>query len=254
MATHESELNRYGTATAPTFGILRGSTKNVGQTERWVSAIGGGALALYGLKHGGLGGAALALAGGGLIFRGATGHCEMYKALGVNRADHARRASLGPGEGIRIERSVTIDRPRSDVYAFWRNLENLPRFMEHVESVMSTGGRLSHWIVKGPGGSTVEWDADIVNDEKDELIAWRSLEGATVASAGSVHFADAPNGRGTEVHVTLRYSPPGGRLGAIVAYLLGEEPGLQIEEDLERLKRVLETGGATAEGKLSRSV
>jgi uncharacterized membrane protein len=257
MATVEQHLNRGirtdgEIARAKANGGPSAATKNVGQTERVLSALGGGALALYGLKHGGIGGVAMAAAGGGLIYRAATGHCELYKALGVNSAAHSSHASLGPGEGIRVEKSVTIDKPRAEVYAFWRVLENLPRFMDHLESVASTGPLISHWIVKGPAGTRFEWDAEIITDEKNELIGWRSLEGSEVDSAGSVRFADAPNGRGTEVHVTLRYSPPAGKLGAAVAYLFGEDANTQVGEDLRRLKRVLETGGTvTTEGQPS---
>jgi uncharacterized membrane protein len=228
--------------------------KNVGGAERLLSALGGGALALYGLKRGGMGGAAMAVAGGSLLYRGATGHCELYKALGVNRAGRSAHASLGPGEGVRVEKRVTIDLPREEVYAFWRNLENLPRFMEHLESVTTTGDKTSRWIAKGPAGSKVEWDAEIINDEKNELIGWRSLEGAEVDNAGSVHFADGPNDRGTEIRVTLRYSPPAGKLGVAVASLWGEDADTQVEEDLQRLKRLLEVSGTTKGGTPSRDL
>jgi uncharacterized membrane protein len=224
-----------------TSGSVR-STRNVGQTERWLSALSGSALALYGLKRGGIGGAAMAIAGGGLLYRGATGHCQMYEALGVNRAERGEQASLGPGEGTRVEKSITIDRAPEEVYSFWRNLENLPRFMNHLERVTITGARTSHWVAKGPAGTSVEWDAEIVNEEPNELIGWRSLEGAEVDNAGSVHFRPAAHGRGTEVRVILRYSPPAGKIGSAVASLWGEDPDTQVEEDLRRLKQVLEAG------------
>jgi uncharacterized membrane protein len=251
MATLQEHINRESRTDERSLydkiaSKVTGQTKNVGQTERLLSALGGGALALYGLKHGGIGGAALAAAGGGLIYRGATGHCDVYTALGINRAERSSHASLGPGEGVRVEKSVTIDKPRSEVYTFWRVVENLPRFMENVESVTATGPLRSHWVVKGPAGTRVEWDAEIITDEKNEIIGWRSLEGSEVDTAGSVHFADALHGRGTEVRVTLRYNPPAGKLGAAVAALLGEDPEKQVEEDLRRFKRVIESGGTTA--------
>lgn len=145
----------------------------------------------------------------------------------------------GPGY---VARSVTIRQPREMVYAFWHDFENLPRFMAHLESVRVTGDRRSHWVAKGPAGSTVEWDAETVEDRPDELIAWRSLPGASVPSSGQVRFQDAPGGRGTEIHVELRYDPPAGKLGALVAKLFGEDPRQQVDGDLRRLKQVLETG------------
>src|SRR5262249_49471792 len=126
-----------------------------------------------------------------------------------------------------------------ELYRTWRNFENLPRFMRHLVSVQSHGDR-SHWVARAPGGTTVSWDAEIVNDEPNRLIAWRSLEGSTVDTAGSVHFTPAADGHGTEVQVTLKYDPPAGRLGSWVAWLFGEEPGVQIEDDLARFKQQME--------------
>jgi uncharacterized membrane protein len=145
----------------------------------------------------------------------------------------------GPGH---VARSVTIRQPIETVYGFWRNFENLPRFMAHLESVRVTGDRQSHWAAKGPAGSTVEWDAETIEDRPNELIAWRSLPGASVPNSGQVRFQPAAGDRGTEVHVELRYDPPAGKLGALVAKLFGEEPGQQVAGDLRRLKQVLETG------------
>jgi uncharacterized membrane protein len=145
----------------------------------------------------------------------------------------------GPGH---VAQSVTIRQPVEMVYAFWRNFENLPRFMDHLESVRVTGDRQSHWVAKAPAGQTVEWDAETVEDRTDELIAWRSLPGASVPNSGQVRFQQAAGDRGTEVHVELRYDPPGGKLGALVAKLFGEEPSQQVAGDLRRLKQVLETG------------
>jgi uncharacterized membrane protein len=145
----------------------------------------------------------------------------------------------GPGH---VARSVTIRQPVETVYGFWRNFENLPRFMAHLESVRITGERRSHWVAKGPAGSTVEWDAETVEDRPNELIAWRSLPGASVPNSGQVRFQPATGDRGTEVHVELRYDPPAGKLGALVAKLFGEEPAQQVAGDLRRLKQVLETG------------
>lgn len=232
-----------------------GSNVNVGQTERWASALAGGALAIYGLTRRTWGGVVLALVGGTLIHRGSTGHCYMFDALGVNTAGTASDnplVSVPANRGIKVEKSVTINRSPEELYSFWRNFENLPRFMNHLESVKTIGGGRSHWVARAPAGKTVEWDAEVYNEKENELIAWRSLEGADVDNAGSVRFEPAPDGRSTIVKVTLKYDPPGGVLGSMIAKLFGEEPSQQIEEDLHRFKQVMETGGTpTTEGQPS---
>jgi uncharacterized membrane protein len=227
-----------------------GSNVNVGEIERWASSIGGGALVFYGItrlvSRGWVGGAVLALVGGCLVYRGTTGHCDMYQALGINTAGTGSSenpvVSVPANRGIKVEKSVTVNRAPEELYRFWRNFENLPRFMDHLESVRVTGDNRSHWVAKAPAGRSVEWDAEIYNEKENELIAWRSLEGSDVNSAGSVHFTAAPGGRGTEVRVVLKYDPPGGIVGAGIAKLFGEEPSQQIEEDLRRFKQVMETG------------
>ena len=230
----------------------QGRGVNVGEIERWASAIGGGALALYGLTRGTLGGATLAVIGGGLLYRGVSGHCDLYQALGVNTAGGAGanpNISVRAGRGIKVEQSMTINRPPAELYRYWRNLENLPRFMSHLEEVRAHDPVYSHWVVRGPAGTSVEWDALVYNEKENELIAWRSLEGADVDNAGSVHFVPAPDGRGTEVRVVLKYDPPAGKVGAGVAALFGENPEQQIAEDLRRFKQVMEAGAApTTEG------
>ena len=143
--------------------------------------------------------------------------------------------------GVHVTRAITVNRPREEVYGFWRDLENLPRFMEHLESVRVLGQTRSHWKARAPAGMTVEWDAELVEDRANELIAWRTLPGADVTNAGTVRFLDAPAG-GTEVRVELRYEPPGGKLAATIAKLFGEEPSLQLSGDLRRFKQVMEVG------------
>ncbi|MEU5791388.1 SRPBCC family protein [Micromonospora purpureochromogenes] len=159
--------------------------------------------------------------------------------LAAVRAGRARRARE---RMILMEVGVTVNRPASEAYRFWRDLENLPRFMAHLESVRVDDLRRSHWTARGPAGRLVGWDAEIVEDRPDEVIAWRSLPGAQVPNAGRVRFVPAPGGRGTEVRVELGYAPPAGRLGRAVAKLFGEEPEQQIRDDLRRFKQVLETG------------
>jgi uncharacterized membrane protein len=143
---------------------------------------------------------------------------------------------------IHAQRSVTIKRNRDEVYRFWRDLDRLPTFMMHLESVRQQDGRRSHWVATAPAGRHVEWDAEIVEDRPGELIQWRSLEGSEVSNGGAVRFADAPGDRGTEVHVDLHYDPPGGRLGATIAKIFGEEPEQQLRDDLRRFKQVMEAG------------
>jgi uncharacterized membrane protein len=217
--------------------------KNLSQPERLVSAVGGGLLALYGLTRGTPGGVALALVGGALVFRGATGHSEIYHALNINTATNDNpNVSVKSGAGIKVEKSVTINKPAEEIFRFWRNFENLPRFMNHLESVRVVDDKRSHWVAKAPAGTTVEWDAEINNEKENEMIAWRSLENADVPNAGSVHFQPAPGGRGTQVRVSLKYDPPGGIVGAAIAKLFGKNPEQQIDEDLRRFKQVMETG------------
>lgn len=229
---------------------ITGRNINVGDEERIASGLGGGALLLLGLKTGGVSGVLMALVGGGLIWRGATGHCAMYQALGQNTAA-GKHAGVEHNAGVKIEKSVTINKSASELYQFWRKLENLPHVMSHLESVTSNG-KQSHWKAKAPAGMSVEWDAEIINEKENELIAWRSLPDAQVPNAGSVRFTPASNGRGTEVKVALSYEPPAGYLGSLVAKLFGEEPGQQVQEDLRRFKQLMETGEtASVEGQSS---
>ncbi len=141
-----------------------------------------------------------------------------------------------------LTRSITVKRPRQEVFAFWRDLGNLPRFMHHLLRVEAAGGRASHWVARGPAGSEIEWNAEIVDEEPNEFISWRTVEGSEIQHTGSVRFTDAPADRGTEVEVDLAYGAPGGKVGTIVAKVLGEEPQQQITDDLRRFKQVMETG------------
>jgi uncharacterized membrane protein len=142
-----------------------------------------------------------------------------------------------------VTRAITVGHPRDAVYAFWRDFENLPRFMYHLQFVEDLGSGRSHWVARAPAGRTVEWDAEIVEDVPGERIAWRTIDQKDdITHSGSVSFRSAPGGRGTEVHVRLNYDPPGGKVGAMIAKLFGEEPGQQIADDLRRFKQVVETG------------
>lgn len=175
-----------------------------------------------------------------------------WVAVGLGTAIVVRRfmqtehedASVAPRRSgrVRIERVTTINKPVHEVYEFWRQFQNFPRFMRHIESVEVLGDRRSRWRAKAPAGRTVEWEAEILEDRQDEWIAWRSLPGSQIENSGSVRFAPAPGGRGTEVRVQLQYSPPAGRFGRGIAWLFGEEPEQQIHEDLRRFKQLMETG------------
>ena len=152
-------------------------------------------------------------------------------------------ANEGADKGIiRTTRSITVGKTIAEVYNFWKNFENFPQFMRHLESVTVTGEGRSHWVAKAPAGKTVEWDAETIEDVENERISWRSTEGADIYNAGTVEFKPAPGGRGTEVRVELEYDPPFGKLGSKVAMLFREEPGQQIHDDLRHFKQVMEVG------------
>ena len=227
----------------------RDAHQNISQNERWFSLLAGGALTLYGLRRRSASGRAAAAAGAALLYRGWTGHCPVFASLGVNRASNRgtaavadfgshTRQDLGGARGIHVDASVRVGRPVHEVYRFWRDMENLPKFMRHLEQVSMREEGISHWVARGPAGIPVEWDARIINDVEDKVIGWQSLDGSTISTAGSVNFRGEPGG--TMVHVRFQYQPPGGALGAAVARLFGEEPNQTVREDLQRLKEMLE--------------
>jgi uncharacterized membrane protein len=228
-------------------------SQNVNSRERWLSVVLGSAVAAYGLTRRSAGGIALAGLGSALVWRGASGHCAVYDALGVTSVSESdgdrSNVSVPYGRGVRVEQTVTIGLPPEQIYAFFRNFENLPRFMSHLQAVTVLDDKRSHWVTKGPAGSDAEWDAEIINEIPNELIGWRSVSGSQIDNAGSVHFKENPIGRGTDVKVILRYDPPGGLIGAMTAKVFGEDPAHQMKEDLRALKMLLETGEiATTEG------
>jgi uncharacterized membrane protein len=231
---------------------------NVAKPERIGSVAIGAGLVGYGLRRRDPVGLIAALVGAFFIRRGATGHCAVYQALGVSTGpsdalldarEHSdvtsRAATVNARKAIKVEHAVTIEKPRSELFAFWRNFENLPRFMDHLVSVRVDSATRSHWTAKAPAGKTVEWDAEIVNEVPDSIIAWKSVGDPDVANAGAVNFSDAPGRRGTVVRVTVDYEPPAGRLGLLLSHIFTEEPDQQIREDLRRLKQLVETGEIT---------
>jgi uncharacterized membrane protein len=216
---------------------------NISDTERIATALGGALIAAYGISQRSKAGTILAAAGGALIVRGATGFCPGYAAAGIDmHASDDTKVALAGERGTPVEVAVTIMKPHDELYRFWRDLENLPKFMPHLESVKSLGGNRSHWVAKSIRGRTVEWDAEIITDTPNELIGWRTLDGADVVSAGSVRFKPGGHDGETIVTVHMQYEPPAGKLGATIAWLFGEAPSQTIREDLRRFKALMETG------------
>jgi uncharacterized membrane protein len=158
------------------------------------------------------------------------------------RGGTGRLADQAHEVGRPVRQSITVDRSPAEAYAFWRNLEQLPAFMEHLESVEERPDRRSHWKARGPMGMSIEWDAEIIEDRPGKRLAWRSIPGSGIRNRGSVEFRSAPRDQGTEVVVDLVYDPPAGPIGAVVAKLFGEEPEVQVSDDLRRFKQILEVG------------
>ena len=142
---------------------------------------------------------------------------------------------------INVEKSVTINKSAEELFSFWRDFENLPKFMDHLESVENRDPLYSHWKAKAPLGYSVEWDAEITNEVENRLIEWKSIEGADIPNSGKVEF-NPTNDRGTEVKVSFKYEAPGGKLGTLFAKVFGENPATQVDEDLRRFKRLMEAG------------
>ena len=217
--------------------------------ETWL-ALGSGALLLF---AGGAGRSKArgwyALAAAPLLYRGITGHWPLYDAHNGN----GTRSALGGDRGVHVRESIRLERPIAEVYRYWRQLEHLPAFMSHLVRVTETSDRTSHWVAQGPAGVSVEWDAEIMNEEVNSLLAWRSLAGSDVQTAGSVRFDTVRDGRTTQVSVHMQFAPPAGRAGAFIATLFGRNPTQTIREDLRRFKQLLEAGeiptvGPPAEG------
>lgn len=211
---------------------LRFTDENLGDVERVISALGGAALTAWGLSRRDTAGYAAAAAGGFLLYRGAMAYCPIRER--VERFSHT--------EPVEIEHAVNIMKSPEELFAFWRTLENLPSFMRHLKSVQETGAKTSHWVAKGPANTSFEWDAEIMEEEPGQFLSWRAVEGSEIPNSGWVRFSPLPEGRGTEVRVYLWYAPPAGRVGKTVARFFGEEPELQIREDLRRFKRLVEAG------------
>lgn len=224
-------------ALAPSTGS---SNINVGTSERVISALGGAALTLIGLRnirsHNGI---SMLISGSYLLVRGLTGYCALNNALGRNTVQKH-------SSPVEIETTVSLNKPRSEVYSYWRKLENLPRFMKHLEKVEEVSDTKSEWTAKLPGGAgTVSWGAEIVEDHFNELISWRSLPGSTIDNAGQVSFKDGLNNE-TEIKVRITYRLPGGDIGSIAAKLFSPVARKIMIQDIRDFKSIMETGMATS--------
>lgn len=214
---------------------------NLMRVDRIGYAILGGLLLMSGARRRGL----LRLAfGGTLLWQAYTGNNPLFKRMGIRVNRHP---PAGVPETVIVSGRVTLAAPRGALYRFWRNFANLPRFMRHLVAVRVVDERRSHWMAQAPAGRIVEWDAEVVEDQPDRLLRWRSLPGAQIVNFGEVVFADAPEGRGTEVHVEIQYVPPAGSLSVALARYTGEEPQWQLADDLRRLKDLADAGGIGAD-------
>jgi uncharacterized membrane protein len=213
-------------------------------SERWYLLGTVTAMAAIGMRRQRAASLCLAAAAGSFAYRGLVGHWPPLPmppgARGLERGD--TRVALAGNRGSHVYESVRLEAPVADVYRFWRHLENLPRFMSNLESVTVTSRGRSHWIAKGPGGVSVEWHAEVINEVENQVIGWRSLLGGDVSTAGSVNFDAVRDGRETQVTVHLQYAPPAGRVGSLVASLFGRAPSQTIREDLRRFKQLIEAG------------
>ena len=221
-------------------------TINIGTSERWVSVIGGAILTFYELARLDPKAIILALLGGSAIYRGITGHSFLYQVLGVNTREKRRSAlmHLSARPEIRVRRTMTINRSAESLYQFWHEVENLPLFMNHVQSVTSTGDNGSHWVAKTPiTGATIEWDSEVTVDQENRYIAWRTLGETPLAHAGSVRFEPARYSQATVVTLTLDFYQRGGPVVQGITRFLGYMPEQLALEDLRRFKELMDAEG-----------
>lgn len=219
--------------------------KNVGDSERLVSGLVGGAVLLVAMQRRSWLVKSLGLLGLGLIGRGMSGQCSLYRQLGIDSTEGSHHLAIPGGmfnRTVKVQKTVTVKATPAEVYAFWRKFDNLPRFTQNLESVTETQPGQTHWVARGPGDLKVEWEARIHEDTPNERISWTTVEDSPVQHNGSVRFTADPAGRGTQIRVVMRYDIPAGKFGQALAKLLGEEPGQQLDADLRRLKMFLETG------------
>ena len=227
-------------ALAPT--ALRDRDPDIGQTERWISMLLGGALAAYGIRRRGPVGLVVGAVGAGLVLRGAARRDPLTHVLRHTTAERTAAQQRGWSSAAITTRAVTINRPRAELYRFWRDFSNLPRFVESVRRIDMIDGQRSRWLVDAPAGMTVQWEAVITTDEPNRRIGWESEQGADVRNAGWVDFRDAPGGRGTEVRAEIVYEPPAGQVGRVMTFVMSQSPSQSMRRDLRRFKALMETG------------
>lgn len=252
MANSKQDVNELP-GMAPVKPQASGSSRhNISRTERIVSAAGGALLTTIGARQGSW---LVATLGGYLMFRGASGFCPINELTG--------RDTAGPDQtdkSLDITQRVTVSKPRSEVYQYWRQLENLSQFMHHLESVTQLDDKRSHWVAKIADNALanalgkIEWDADIVEEEENTRLVWQSVPGASWDNAGEVRFVDAANGGGTEVYVKIHYTPPVGDIGAALAQVLNPTFRTMIQNDISRFKEIMEADRSTGKGEPGYSI
>ena len=213
---------------------------SIGTLERVAALTTATAVVAYGLSRRSLPGVCLAAVATPIAYRGLAG--EWPRAGNGHSPRAVTRDALGGKRGVHVRESVRLEKPIDEVYRFWRNLENLPQFMNYLDAVIDLGNGRSRWLAKGPAGTQVKWDAEIINEVESQLIGWQSLPGGDLTIAGSVNFDTVRNGRSTQVSVHFQYAPPAGRAGSLIATIFGREPSQTVREDLRRLKQLLEAG------------
>jgi uncharacterized membrane protein len=213
---------------------------SLADAKNWMALGAGALLLMVGASRRSPIGAALAVSATPLLYRGFTGRWP--DVLNGNRNRDSTRDALGGDRGVHVRESIRLEVPVAVVYRFWRRLDNLPQFMTHLERVTEGPDGRSHWVASGPAGLPVEWDAEIINEVENKVLAWRSLPGSDIVTAGSVSFDGVRGGRSTQVSVNLQYAPPAGKAGRLVAALFGREPSQTVREDLRHFRQLLEAG------------
>ncbi|OYU81261.1 MAG: cyclase [Flavobacterium sp. BFFFF1] len=232
----EEDAHRLGNVSHKSKQTIKGIESNVSTLER-VLMIAGGSYLLYKALAGRKKSVVKGIAGGTMLARGISGYCPLYQAVG--------KSGFLKTSNINIRTSMSIDKPVSEVYAFWRNLENLPRFMKHLETVKEINKTTSHWCVKVPGGiGHISWTANILMDEKDEMLSWKSVPGSTIDNGGKIVFTE--NGRGgTDLDINISYHAPLGIAGDVAAKLLNGFFERMVHTDIENVKSYMESGQHT---------
>lgn len=256
MATQGSSLDYPGTQSSIETKDRFSDTETHGQvplgqptqTERTICIAAGAGIALLALqKPLSVRGLVCGAVGATLLTHGLSGEVRLLERLGLshptrNADEPSAEAADYYTRGVQVKVSHTIMRPAAELYAFWRDFTNLPKFMSHLKQVHVHENNKSKWVADAPLGATIEWEAEIINDEPDKLIAWRSIGNPDVDNSGSVRFVESPELGATEVVVTIDYIPPAGKVGTWIAKLFGAVPAQQIKEDLRKFKQLMETG------------